>query len=307
MATLSSDSRPIIGRGPALITRALVLGALAIGIMVLDQKYAYLEVARSGLSTAVYPVQSLVDLPFRSLNDARGYFADRERLRRENAELQAQLRVAQLNLQRLAALSEENRQLRAVREASAGIEARTAIAEIIRVDLDPQRHRILLNKGSSDKVYKGQAVLDARGVFGQITRVGRYAAEAILITDAATATPVRVNRTGLRSIAVGTGDFAKLNLPFITGDADVKVGDLLVTSGLGGIFPPGYPVAEVTVVKRDPAATFATVEAKPLALTNHARELLLVWFDAPPSLDVDEPNSDKNAKPKVTTPPRGQP
>jgi rod shape-determining protein MreC len=113
-----------------------------------------------------------------------------------------------------------------------------------------------------------------------------------LITDAEHATPVRVNRTGLRTIAVGTGNFNKLSLPYITGDADIKVGDLLVTSGLGGIFPAGYPVAEVSVVKRDASATFALVEAKPLAQMDRARELVLVWFDPPATLDIDAPPPD---------------
>jgi rod shape-determining protein MreC len=293
MATLHSDSRPIIGRGPSLLARTFFLGALSIGIMALDQRQDYLTVARSFLSTAVHPLRALVDLPFRSIDGLGDYFADRDRLQRENADMQAKLRVANLQLQRFAALAEENRQLRAVREASAGINAKTAIAEIMRVDLDPGRHRVLLNKGASDGLYKGQAVLDADGVFGQVTRVGRYASEAILITDAETATPIRVNRTGLRSIAVGTGDFNKLTLPFITGDADIKPGDLLVTSGLGGIFPAGYPVAQVTQVKRDPAATFALVEAKPLAHMDHARELLLVWFEPPPTLDIDAPPAEK--------------
>ena len=295
MATLHSDSRPIIGRGPSLLARTFFLGALSIGIMALDQRQDYLAVARSFLSSAVYPLQAVVDLPFRSIDGLRDYLAGRDALRRENADMQAKLRVANLQLQRFAALAEENQQLRAVRESSSGISAKTAITEIMRVDLDPGRHRVLLNKGTSDGLYKGQAVLDADGVFGQITRVGRFASEAILITDAETATPIRVNRTGLRSIAVGTGDFNKLTLPFITGDADIKPGDLLVTSGLGGIFPAGYPVAQVTQVKRDPAATFALVEAKPLAHMDHARELLLVWFEPPPTLDIDAPSDKKPA------------
>jgi rod shape-determining protein MreC len=131
-------------------------------------------------------------------------------------------------------------------------------------------------------------VLDANGVFGQITRVGQFASEAIMITDAGHAIPIRVNRTGLRSIAYGTNNFNKLNLPYITGDADIKVGDLLVTSGLGGIFPAGYPVAEIGSVKRDPAQPFAIVEAKPLAHMEQAHELLLVWFEPPVTVDLDE-------------------
>jgi rod shape-determining protein MreC len=197
----------------------------------------------------------------------------------------------------MASLTEENQQLRDIREASSGLNVKSLVTEIMRVDLDPFRHRVLLNHGGNDGVYKGQAVLDADGVFGQITRVGKFASEAILITDAEHATPVRVNRTGLRTIAVGTGNFSKLSLPYITGDADIKEGDLLITSGLGGIFPPGYPVAEISSIKRDPAATFALVEAKPLAQMDRARELMLVWFDAPTTLDIDEP-LDPKSKPK---------
>jgi rod shape-determining protein MreC len=275
MAMLSGDSRPIISRGPSLLARTLVLAALSIGIMMLDHRLGYLDSARGWLSTGLHPLQSLVDLPFRTLDGLRSYFADRTRLKRENAQMQAQLAA-------------ENIQLRAIREASADMQARTAIAEIMQVDIDPRRHRVLLNKGSSDDVYKGQPVLDADGVFGQITRVNRYSAEVILITDAETATPVRINRTGLRTIASGTGNYDKLNLAFITGDADVKVGDTIVTSGLGGIFPPGYPVAHITKVHRDSSATFATVEAKPLARMDHARELLLLWHDAPAAKDADK-------------------
>jgi len=289
MATLTSDFRPIIARGPSLAARFIVLGALSFGVMALDHRQHYLVVARDWLSTAVYPLQALVQTPFDAWEWLTGRFADRERLKRENLELQAQLRVANLQLLRMAALSEENQQLRAIRVASSGMDVRTLVTEIMRVDIDPFRHRVLLNHGGKDGVYKGQAVLDAAGVFGQVTRVGRLASEAILITDAEHATPVRVNRTGLRTIAVGTGNFGKLSLPYITGDADIKEGDLLVTSGLGGIFPAGYPVAEVSTVKRDSAASFALVEAKPLAYMERARELVLVWFEPPATLDIDAP------------------
>jgi rod shape-determining protein MreC len=289
MVTLSSDSRPIIARGPSLVARLVVMGTLSIGIMALDHRQKYLEVARGWLSTGVHPLQMLVQAPFQAWDWVANRFADRERLKNENQELHAQLRVANLELLRMASLAQENQQLRAIREASSTMQLRTLVAEIMRVDLDPYRHRVLLNHGASDNLYKGQAVVDAKGVFGQVTRVGQFAAEALLITDAAHATPIRVNRTGLRSIAVGIGDFNRLSLPYITGDADIKVGDLLVTSGLGGIFPAGYPVAEVSSVKRDPAQTFATVEAKPLAQMERARELMLVWFEPPATVDIDEP------------------
>ncbi len=297
MATLTSDSRPIIGHGPSLLARLILLGGISIGIMVLDHRQHYLEVARKWLSTVVYPLQALVQSPVQIYEWLSDSVITREQLKRENVELQAELRVANLQLLRSTTLAAENRQLRAIREASSGIQARTLIAEIIRVDLDPLRHRVLLNHGARDEVYKGQAVLDADGVFGQVTRVGQYAAEVLLITDAEHATPVRVNRTGLRTIAVGTGDFNKLRLPYITADADVKAGDLLVTSGLGGVFPPGYPVAQISQVTRDPAQTFALVDAKPMAHMDHARELVLVWFDPPPTGDLDKPPPKTSAKP----------
>jgi rod shape-determining protein MreC len=283
MATLSSDSRPIIARGPSLVARLLFLGAISIGIMALDHRQKYLDVARGWLSTAVYPLQAAVQTPFQAWDWLTGSVSDRTRLKTQNEELHAQLRMA--------ALAQENQQLRAIREASGTLQLRSLVTEIMRVDLDPYRHRVLINHGAKDGLYKGQAVLNADGVFGQITRVGQFAAEAIMITDAGHATPVRLNRTGLRTIAYGTSNFNKLNLPYITGDADVKVGDLLVTSGLGGIFPAGYPVAEISQVKRDPAQTFATVEAKPLVHMDQAHELLLVWFEPPATVDIDEPDT----------------
>lgn len=295
MVTLSSDSRPIIARGPSLFARLLFLGALSVAIMALDHRQKYLEGIRDVLSRGVYPLQTLVGMPANAWTWLRGGFVDRETLKRENEQLRAELRAANLQLLRMQALTQENLQLRAIREASASLQYRSMITEIMRVDVDPYRHRVLINHGAKDGLYKGQPLLDARGVFGQVTRVGRYASEALLITDAEHATPVRVNRTGLRSIAVGIGDLNKLSLPYVTVDADIKVGDILITSGLGGIYPPGYPVAEITRVESTPSQTFATVEAKPLAQIDRARELILLWFD-PPSIEDLEANSSKSAR-----------
>jgi rod shape-determining protein MreC len=298
MASLSSDSRPIIARGPSLVLRLIVMGGISIGIMVLDHRQGYLEVARSWLASSVHPLRVVVQAPFNAWDWVTDSFSDRGQLKAQNQELQAQLRVANLQLLRMAALSQENLQLRAIREASSKLQTRSLVTEIMRVDIDPYRHRVLLNHGAKEDLYKGQAVLDAQGVFGQVTRVGQFASEVIMITDSGHATPVRINRTGLRTIAYGTSSFKKLNLPYITGDADVKVGDLLVTSGLGGIFPAGYPVAEISRVERDPSQSFATVEAKPLARMEQAHELLLVWFEPPTTLDIDEPEKTaKAAKP----------
>jgi len=278
---LSHDSRPIIGRGPPLGATFLTLALASIGLMVADTRYNQLAQVREWLSAAAYPVQVAVDLPFRAWDWLTGSFADRSRLRQENLELTARLRLANLQLQRFAALEDENRRLRDMRENSAGIADRVLVASILNVDLDPFRHRVLLDKGAADGVFKGQAVLDAEGIFGQVAQVHAETAEVILISDAEHAIPVQSNRSGLRTIAVGTGDSNQLSLPFVTVESDLKAGDLLISTGIGGVFPRGYPVAEVTRVERTPAATFALVDARPTARLDRNREVLLVWFNPP--------------------------
>ena len=281
MVELTHDSRPIIGRGPPLGATFLTLAILAVGLMVADQRYDQLTRVRTWLSAAAYPVQVAVDLPFRAWDWVSGSFADRSRLRRENLELTARLRLANLQLQRFAALEDENRRLRDMRENSAGVAERVLVASILNVDLDPFRHRVLVDKGAADGVFKGQAVLDADGIFGQVAQVHAKTAEVILISDAEHAIPVQSTRSGLRTIAVGTGDSKRLSLPFVTVEADLKQGDLLLSTGMGGVFPPGYPIAEVTRVVRDAATTFALVDARPTARLDRDHEVLLVWFDPP--------------------------
>jgi rod shape-determining protein MreC len=138
---------------------------------------------------------------------------------------------------------------------------------------------VVINKGADDGVFRGQPVLDAFGVVGQVMQVGKSTATLILITDTEHAVPVQVNRNGIRSIAMGTGESTKLSLPYLTVESDVQRGDLLVSSGLDEIFPAGYPVATVTRVERNPTDTFALVEAKPLAQLDRDREVLLLWTD----------------------------
>jgi rod shape-determining protein MreC len=165
-----------------------------------------------------------------------------------------------------------------LRENTAGVTERFLIGDIMNVDLDAFRERVLVDKGAGDGIYVGQAVLDSGGVFGQVARVGQLTSEVILVSDAAHAIPVQINRNGLRTVAVGTGDTNRLKLPYLPTSADVVVGDLLVTSGLGGGFPAGYPVGTIAEVKRDPAQSLADVDVKPAAALDRSRELLFVWL-----------------------------
>lgn len=303
MVTLSSDSRPIIGRGPPLGLRFFFLTMFSIAIMVLDHRGGYLDTTRYWLGIASNPFYSAVQAPFSFWSWLTGSFSDRARLRAENRQLAQQLRVARVQLLRFDSLNEENRRLRAIRTASQGIAERTLIAEIINVDVDPFRHRVRINKGGEDGVFKGQSVLDAFGIVGQVTQVDRWTSEIILISDNEHAIPVQVNRNGIRSIAVGMGDIHRLNLPFLTIESDVKPDDLLVSSGLDGIFPAGYPVARILKVERNPAETFAVVEARPMAQLDRAREVLLLWFDKSTPMTGTVP-TDPAKPPAAETPPK---
>jgi rod shape-determining protein MreC len=256
-----------------------VLYALvALGMIIIDKRYDQLGHIRRWLSVVAYPVQVAVASPFEGWNWFRQSVTTRDALRVNNARLEADLRLAQFRLQRYEALEAETQRLRGLRTSTEGVASRFIVGDIMDVQLDAFRERVLVDKGARDGVFVGQAVLDAGGVFGQVARVGQLTSEVILISDAAHAIPVQVNRNGLRTIVVGTGDMGRLKLPYLPTSADVIAGDLLVTSGLGGGFPAGYPVGTVAEVKRDPAQSLAEVEVRPAAALNRSRELLFVWL-----------------------------
>ncbi len=245
--------------------------------MMVDHRWNHLERVRSALSVVIYPLQYVVSLPFRTsdwLSDLsrtrEELFSDRERLQKENLELQARL-------QKFEALEAENVRLRGLLDSSFSIGDRVLVAELIAVDLDPFRQQVLINKGSRSGIYIGQPVLDANAVMGQVTHVTPNTATVLLITDAQHALPIQVNRNGLRTIAFGTGFINRLELPQLPNNAEIEVGDLLVTSGFGGHFPAGYPVARVTDVQREPGRPFATIFATPTAHLERTNEVLLVW------------------------------
>jgi rod shape-determining protein MreC len=253
--------------------------------MVLDHRNGHLEELRNGLSVLVYPLRVAVDFPFSATRWADENLRERATLVAENEALRDAQLDTRAQLQRLAALEAENARLRALLDSSAKVTDRVLVSEIMSVDLDRFHHRILIDKGTHHGAFRGQALLSADGIVGQITRAEPFTSEAILISDPSHALPVEVNRNGLRAIAVGSGDLTRLSLPFLPNNADVEVGDLLVSSGLGGSFPAGYPVGIVRSIERDPGEPFATVTAEPAAALNRTREVLLVWSGKPPEGD----------------------
>ena len=254
--------RPLGGRGGSPGFRFTLYALLSVIMMYLDQRAHYLEQVRYILQAAAYPLQLAVNSPPAAWRWLKESLQTREALAAENERLRANARDLGL------------------RDALPPVADRWLPAEIVNIQLSSLRQRLLLNRGVANGVFKGQAVLDDKGLIGQTTHVGPWSAEVILITDPEHAVPVRVERTGLRTIAVGAGDTTSLALPYLPGNADIKSGDLLVTSGLGGVFPEGYPVARVTEVHRDAVQPLAQVRAAPLAHVDTDSEVMLVWFRA---------------------------
>lgn len=252
---------------------------LSIVLMTVDRQAGHLDRVREGIAVVVYPVRVAVDLPYSAWEWLSTALASRSDLLEENEQLQHQLLELSFSQQQLAALRQENERLRQLLDSSQRVEQSVQVASLLRADLDPFRHRVTLNRGSNSGVTAGMALLDADGVVGQVTLATFGTAEAILITDPGHAIPVEVNRNGVRTVALGTGALDRLELPFLSNSADIEEGDLLITSGLGGRFPRGYPVATVTSINRDPGQAFASIVAAPLAKLDRIHEVLLV--DAP--------------------------
>jgi rod shape-determining protein MreC len=231
---------------------------------------------RSLAQYAVEPVYHVIEWPVSALSGLMEQFQQRTTLREENDRLRQQLLGQQGALLRLETLAEENRRLRALFEGAESQPYEYRFAELIAVALDPFSHQVMIDHGSSDGVQAGQAVIDGRGVVGQVEDVQLHFSSVRLISDPSHALPVQISRTGLRTVAYGMGETSRLSLPNVPRESDVRVGDLLVTSGLGRRFPGGYPVAVVTSVDREEGRTFARVEAAPLAALDRGGEVLLI-------------------------------
>jgi rod shape-determining protein MreC len=246
-------------------------------LMTVDHRWTHLEIVRSTLMNLVYPIQYVIDLPIRLYYWSDETLSSHQTLLNENRHLRDMQLQNRVQLQKLDILEKENERLRALLSATPETSEDFLIAEIVAVDVDPFRQLIVLNKGTKDGVYLGQPIIDSQGVMGQTIHVSGMSSTAVLITDASHAIPVQFDRTGLRSILFGTGQIDTLELRHIPHNADIRVGDKLISSGLGGRFPPNYPVAVISVVAREPGETFISVRAEPLAQLDTTREVLLVW------------------------------
>ena len=256
---------------------------ICIFLMFVDYRFDHLNTFRQTISSLLYPIQLAVNYPLQKIVDINYWLTDHSELVQENKTLRAERLLNNIALQRLESIESENNRLRSLLQTSQRLKERILVAETLKVDLDPYRQRFLVNHGLNDEVYLGQAVIDSQGIVGQVIRVNAYTSEILLISDLDHAIPVSLDRTGLRTIAVGTGDSSRLFLPYLTSSADIEIGDLVVTSGLGGIFPSGYPVGYISSISFETERSFANILLTPAAQLDRDTEVVLIW----PSMDRD--------------------
>lgn len=313
----SSDaSRYLSTRGAPAGLRFVIYAVLALALMYLDQRGRWLESIRYGLQAIAYPIEIALNSPAAAWQWSQEIFEDRAALQAENRQLRQRLRELEQLALRRESLERENAALRAIATPAVDVVERYLPAQIIGSELNSQQQRLTLDRGAINGVFDRQAVVAAGGVLGQTMRVGPWSSEIILVTDSEHALPVQILRTGVRTLAIGTGRREQLSVPFLPLQTDIRRGDRLITSGLGGVFPAGYPVAVVTDVKRDGGAPLAQVQARTLARVDRDRIVSLLWFTpthpAAPVSPAQNSGGDPAARaievtPSSTTPPSATP
>jgi rod shape-determining protein MreC len=291
---------PFFHRGPAPLARLGFFVVLSVLLMVLDARFRYAEPLRQVLALAAYPIQQLATAPVTAIADLSKFFASRAALERENAALREERLKRAPDLLTLDALKSENAELRKVLGARPKAPEGAIFAEVVYAGRDPFARTVMVDKGSQQGIELGQPVIDSDGVLGQVTRVHPLLAEVTLVVDKDHPVPVQVVRNGLRGIVYGSGDGATLELRHMAANADVQVGDVLVTSGIDEVYPPGLPVAHVLQVERDTALAFAHIVCEPSAGVNRHRQVLVLsrMRQIPPP--PQEPPDRKSVKGKRT-------
>jgi len=271
-----TESFRFFNRGPSPGVRLLFFSVLSLLLLFVDARYRYLESARSVLSVLTYPLQRAVAAPGVLWQEANSFISLQGNLLRDNSLLRQQHSADSVQLQQLQVLQTENQHLRDLLSVQQHANYPTLLAEIVYVERDIFKRKLFLDKGAQASVQAGQVVMDDIGVVGQVTRVYPWLSEVTLITDKDHAVPVQVLRNGLRTVVFGSGDTGDLTLRYMPNSADIHEGDILVTSGIDGTYPPGLPVARVGRIERDPAYPFARIQCSPVAGVDRQRQLLIL-------------------------------
>lgn len=265
--------------GPSLPNRLVLSLLLSVALILFDHKLDGFGSTRVYLNSLVSPLQYLANLPGQMLNASASRFVSHERLFNDNAKLTHDAIVMNGQLQRLIFLQQENDRLRSLLNSPVQDNTRKIVAELMAVDNNPYSHQIVINKGAINSVFEGQPVLDDKGIVGQIMQVSSTNSRVLLIADVTHAIPVRVARNNVRLIASGSGSLDELLIQHVAHSSDLKIGDILLSSGLGNIFPEGYPVATIISIVRDESRPFSQVRAKPIAQLDRLKYLLLLWSE----------------------------
>ncbi len=271
-----TQSFRFFNRGPSPVVRLVFFALLSLSLLFVDARYKYLESTRSTLSVLLYPLQRLVTVPGSLWHQAGTFFSLHGNLIRDNSELRQQHSTDAAQLQQLQVLQAENQHLRQLLAVRQHADYPMQLAEIVYVEKDIFKRKLFLDKGTQANVLAGQVVMDDSGIVGQVTRVYPWLSEVTLITDKDHAVPVQLLRTGLRAVVFGSGDTSELALRYMPISADIQNGDILVTSGIDGTYPPGLSVAKVSRIERDPAYPFARIQCSPIAGVDKQRQLLIV-------------------------------
>src|SRR6266700_3160389 len=276
MRHISVEPPPFFHRGPSPLSRLAFFGLLSLALLFTDTRYRYLENVRQVVAVALYPLQRAVQMPGEVLAFAGTYFSSQRALVGDNAQLKQQLLADAPIVQGYPQLTQENMRLRAMLAVESRFHGAATAAEVLYSGRDPFTQRIFIDKGDAAGVQPGQAVIDEIGVVGQVTRVFPYVAEVTLVTDKDHAVPVKVERTGVRSVMYGAGTGRLPELRFLSPNAEIQPGDRLVTSGIDGTYPAGLAVAQVTSVERETGQVFARVTCKPLAGVERDGQVLIL-------------------------------
>ncbi|WP_264922333.1 rod shape-determining protein MreC [Vibrio vulnificus] len=292
--------KPIFGRGPSLQLRLFFAVITSASLMLADGRLDAFSGVRYFLNSLVAPIQYTANLPRSMFDGVYERFSTRQSLLEGNQNLKREVLRLRSDLLLLEQYKEENQRLRKLLGSSFVRDEKKMVAEVMAVDTSPYRHQVVIDKGRIDGVYIGQPVINEKGIVGQITFVAAHNSRVLLLSDAKNAIPVQVVRNDIRVIASGNGDIDKIQLEHIPTSTDIQVDDLLVTSGLGGVYPEGYPVAYVTSVEHDTRREFAAIKAKPVVEFDRLRYLLLVWPNEDRQHKVLNANVDEHATQEVS-------
>ncbi|WP_417617769.1 rod shape-determining protein MreC [Oceanisphaera sp.] len=279
--------KPIFGRGPSLPIRLALAVVLSLVLIIADSRYQSFNGIKVYLNSLVSPLQYMANSPRILLDSASSQLLSNQALLAQSQRLEKQLFLLRDDLLRLRHLEQENKRLRDLLGSPVRFDTRRMVAEIMAVDTDPFSHQVVIDKGSLAGVFEGQPVLNEQGVVGQVISVGKTTSRVLLITDTSHGIPVRVARNDIRAIASGSGQLDRLLLHNITRNTDIREGDVLLSSGLAGRFPEGYPVGRVSRVGYEEGQPFADIRVQPFAALDRVRYLLLLWPE-PKVIDVDE-------------------